>query len=88
MSIKQNGVLITAPLFGIGRETVGEFTGYACGICQGNGYILDPDIITERVKQPCPSCGGTGNIKAVVTVDWIPDGEIKPYFKHEEPKQH
>lgn len=43
MSEKQNGVLITAPLFGTGRETVGEFNGYTCGHCQGNGYFLDSD---------------------------------------------
>ena len=81
MSEKQNGVLITAPLFGTGRETVGEFNGYTCGHYQGNGYFLDSDIITERVKKPCPSCGGTGKVKAVVTIDWIPDGEVKSYFK-------
>lgn len=39
MSKKQNGVLVTAPLFGTGRETVGEFPGYSCGYCQGNGYF-------------------------------------------------
>ena len=39
MSVKQNGVLITAPLFGTGRETVGEFPGYSCGYCQGNGWF-------------------------------------------------
>ena len=83
MSEKQNGVLITAPLFGVGRETIGEFNGYTCGHCQGNGYYLDLDIITERVKRTCPSCGGTGKVKAVVTIDWIPDGELKPYFKNE-----
>ena len=84
MSEKQNGVLITAPLFGTGKEKPEEFPGYSCGNCQGNGYVIDPDIITERVKKPCPSCGGTGQVKAVVTVEWVRDGEIKPYFKEEE----
>lgn len=84
MSKKQNGVLITAPLFGTGKEKPEEFPGYSCGYCQGNGYVIDPDIITERVKKPCPSCGGTGQVKAVVTVEWVRDGEIKPYFKEEE----
>lgn len=51
MSEKRNGVLITAPIFGTGKEVVGEFTGYSCGRCQGNGYYIDPDIITERVKK-------------------------------------
>ena len=60
MSVKQNGVLITAPLFGTGRETVGEFLGYSCGYCQGNGWLWNPEVIHERVKMPCPKCGGTG----------------------------
>lgn len=81
MSQKQNGVLITAPLFGTGKETVGQFGGYACGYCQGNGYFLDPEIINERVMKPCPKCGGTGKVKGIVTVEWIPDGEVKPFFK-------
>nr|WP_289620792.1 hypothetical protein [Bacteroides intestinalis] len=85
MSEKQNGVLITAPLFGTGKETVGYFTGYACGYCQGRGWFLNPDVINEQVKKPCPACGGTGQVKGIVTVDWVPDGEVKPYFRKEEP---
>lgn len=75
-----NGVQISAPLFGVGKEKPEEFPGYSCGYCQGNGWFLDPDE-NERVKKPCPSCGGTGQVKAVVTVEWVPDGEVKPYFK-------
>lgn len=32
MSKKQNGVLVTAPHFGTGRETVGEFPGIPAAI--------------------------------------------------------
>ena len=81
MSQKQNGVLITAPLFGTGREKPEEFTGYSCGYCQGRGWHWDPDAIAEPQKKPCPSCGGTGQVKAIVTVEWLPDGEVKPCFK-------
>lgn len=81
MSEKRNGVLITAPLFGTGRESVGEFTGYTCGYCQGNGWFWDSDIINERLKKPCPKCGGSGRVKGIVTVEWVPDGEAKAYFK-------
>lgn len=81
MSKKQNGVLITAPLFGTGLETIGEFSGYTCGYCQGNGWFWDSDIINERLKKPCPKCGGSGKVKGIVTVDWVPDGEAKACFK-------
>lgn len=81
MSKRLNGVQISAPLFGVGKEKPEEFPGYSCGYCQGNGWFIDPDVIHERVKKPCPSCGGTGQVKAIVTVEWVADGEVKPYFK-------
>lgn len=81
MSKRQNGVLITAPLFGTGRETVGEFPGYACGYCQGNGYVQGDITLPAPERKPCPRCGGTGRVKGIVTVEWVPDGEVLPYFK-------
>ena len=81
MSRKQNGVLITAPLFGTGRETVGKFTGYACGYCQGNSYFQGDITGKDTELTPCPKCGGTGKVKGIVTVEWLPDGEVKPCFK-------
>mgnify|MGYP001241621238 FL=1 len=83
MSKKQDIALITAPLFGTGRETLDTFYGHSCGYCQGRGWFLDAEIINEQVKKPCPSCGGTGKVKAVVTIEWLPDGEVKPYFKED-----
>lgn len=53
MSKKQNGVLITAPLFGTGIERE-EFTGYSCGYCQGNGWFWDRNTL-EWTKKPCPN---------------------------------
>ena len=81
MSKKENVVIITPPGYGVGIELVGQFSGYCCGLCHGNGYHLDPDVINGRLKKPCSACHGTGRVKGVVTVDWTPDGEIKPYFK-------
>lgn len=60
MSKRQDGVLITAPLFGVGREKPEEFPGYSCGYCQGNGYVIDPDIITECVKSRVPRAAVQG----------------------------
>lgn len=83
MSRKQDTVVLCPPIFGTGTEQLEEFTGYSCGRCHGNGYFLDPDITNECVKIPCPGCGGTGQVKGIVTVEWRTDGEIKPYFKEE-----
>ncbi|WP_276865808.1 hypothetical protein [Bacteroides heparinolyticus] len=41
-------------------------------------------MITERVKTPCPKCGGTGRVKGIVTVEWVPDGEVKPCLREED----
>ena len=81
MSEIQKRVLLSAPSFGTGKETLDECTGYKCGCCHGNGWFLDPEIIHECVKKRCPSCGGTGKVKAIVNVEWVPDGEVKPYFR-------
>ena len=48
---------------------------------QGNGWFWNPEVINERVKMPCPKCGGTGKVKGIVTVEWVPDGEVKACFK-------
>ena len=45
MSEKREIALITSPGFGVGKETVGYYTGYACGYCQVNGWFLNADII-------------------------------------------
>ena len=80
MSKQCNSVLVTAPDFGTGQEVIGEFTGYDCGYCHGNGWLWNPEIIHERVKIPCPKCGGSGKVKASVVVNWIPDGSIKTFL--------
>lgn len=81
MSEKRDIALIMAPDFGTGRETVGYFTGYACGYCQGNGYFQGDITRKDPERTPCPKCGGTGRVKGIVTVDWVPDGEVKACFK-------
>lgn len=37
-----------------------------CGYCHGNGWHWGPQL--KKVK--CPDCGGTGEVKAIVTIDW------------------
>jgi hypothetical protein len=76
MSKKQNGILISPPLFGTGieRET---FTGYSCGYCQGTGFFWT-NTGRETIKIACEKCLGTGKVKAVCTIAWVSDGEVKP----------
>ena len=55
--------------------------GYSCGYCQGNGYFQGDITVKDTELVPCPKCGGTGKVKGIVTVDWVPDGEVKPCLK-------
>ena len=51
------------------------------GYCQGNGYFQGDITVKDTELVPCPKCGGTGKVKGIVTVDWVPDGEVKPCLK-------
>lgn len=73
MSRKQQSVLIEAPGFGTGTELCGEFTGYCCGYCHGNGWLYDNNIVNEHVTYPCPRCEGTGKVKGIVKIEWVAD---------------
>ncbi len=71
MSKKQQALLLSAPLFGgVHRQECHEFKGFACASCQGNGWHWLLDEFNERIKSPCAVCHGTGELKAVVTVEW------------------
>ena len=48
--------------------------GHKCGYCRGNGWFWSEEQ-GERIKANCPVCGGSGQLDAVVTVDWKPVGK-------------
>lgn len=73
MSIANNVLIITPPLFffdGSGSTDRKVIEGFKCPTCSGNGWNWDNKIIHERVKKDCLHCNGTGEIVAVVTVEW------------------
>lgn len=39
MSEKKDILVLSSPNFGTGKETIGYYTGYACGYCHGNGWF-------------------------------------------------
>ena len=45
MSEKKDILVLSSPNFGTGKETIGYYTGYACGYCHGNGWFWNPEII-------------------------------------------
>lgn len=46
--------------------------GHRCGYCKGNGWFWDTDPHGEDIQKPCPACGGSGEMDAVVTIEWKP----------------
>lgn len=41
-----------------------------CNYCCGNGWFWGTDEWGESEKQPCPLCGGTGQLRPEVTIEW------------------
>lgn len=80
MSEQKNIISITPPDFGTGEEHI-EIDGvFYCGRCRGMGFFWGTDG-KEAVKVKCDKCGGTGEVKASVTVSWEPAGKLKSYFQ-------
>lgn len=55
-----------------GKEVLAS-TGHRCNYCHGNGWFWGTDDYGESIKEPCPMCGGSGEVDAVVTVEWKPN---------------
>lgn len=43
--------------------------GHVCGCCHGKGYFY----ADQNGTTTCPGCQGTGELMAVVTVEWKPN---------------
>lgn len=53
----------------VATETMSSF-GHRCNKCQGMGYYWSVDKFNEDYKAPCPMCGGTGMLDAVIKIEW------------------
>lgn len=76
MSYRQQALLISPPLFIKDHTQEREvFHGLCCPACSGNGWHWKENDFGERYKDSCRHCGGTGKLKAVVTIEYKPDKE-------------
>lgn len=69
MSEKQTTINLSPP----GRIHREGFVskGHTCGYCHGKGWFYGNPDSEESTR--CPDCGGTGEVMAVVTVEWKPN---------------
>ena len=49
--------------------------GHVCGYCHGKGWFHG-DLHTDETV-PCPDCGGSGEVMAIVSIDWKPSNKVK-----------
>lgn len=61
-------------------------TGHKCGYCKGNGWFWGTEEGSrEDVHVSCPVCGGSGELDAIITVDWKPSNKWamrKEYYNY------
>lgn len=51
-------------------------TGHKCDYCKGNGWFWGTEEGSrEDVHVSCPVCGGSGELDAIITVDWKPSSK-------------
>lgn len=46
-----------------------------CPYCGGKGFFMEPFLPHADIKKECPDCEGTGEVIAIVTIDWKPNKE-------------
>lgn len=52
-------------------------TGHKCGYCKGNGWFSGERkrAAARTCMCPRPVCGGSGELDAIITVDWKPSSK-------------
>ena len=44
--------------------------GHDCEYCQGNGCFVGCNYKGQFENDPCPICGGSGKVDAVINIEW------------------
>lgn len=76
MSKKKQIYELTPPEYGSDFEKE-VYTGFRCTKCNGNGWVRDWDAKRDDPAViGCTRCGGSGRLKAEVTVKWIAEDKV------------
>lgn len=67
-------LFIQPPLFIQDHPVVREESrGHSCPVCNGLGKVSGPIYDKNSRFKECPFCKGEKKVKAVITIEWIPD---------------
>lgn len=77
MSKKSAIITIEPPVYKVDTEKLEE-TGFPCPYCFGLGGWVEQIGRNEYFEKKCPVCQGAKQIKAVITIGWLPDFNKKP----------
>lgn len=47
--------------------------GHPCPVCNGNGKVSGEIYDKDSRFNECPFCKGVKKVKAVITIEWMPD---------------
>ena len=72
LELDASGVMIS-PSDGTVQREENEHRGFTCPRCNGAGHVIEPDYANVLVERQCPTCMGFGQMKARITVQWMPD---------------
>ena len=71
MSSMKRTVELVPPQTDIKRELITS-PGHVCGYCHGIGHFEPEWYRPYEESIPCPVCGGSGQVDAIITVEWKP----------------
>ncbi|MCR5362437.1 MAG: hypothetical protein K6E73_10595 [Bacteroidales bacterium] len=72
LELDASGVLLNLADSTLQREE-SEHRGFICPHCHGGGHVIEPDEANVLEQRQCPTCMGFGQLKARITVQWMPD---------------
>lgn len=72
MSVQEHVVRICPPEHEVPEERY-HFGNYTCPSCNGRGCFTEETGRDEFKSVACRRCGGTGKVRAEVSVRWLPD---------------
>lgn len=76
MSVKKQFVEVCPGSLFAGETEGLTLSGFICPYCSGRGGFID-DFSPEPKETECPHCKGTGQLKALVQIAWLPDNTEK-----------